>query len=211
METNAQFSIGLQGGSNLSEMDFTNNPKYKFTEVKYSQGFIGGLLVQFLNEKHAGVQAELNYTQRGWIEKDTIAGNNLKFKNQVNYLELPILTHVNVGGGNFRMIFDIGPYIAYALSANETITDLNNGSEEHNDITFNKDEHNRFDYGLLAGGGFEYRMPFGKLATEVRYTIGLGNLSKIKFQESEVSQFRVLAILVRYTIPLNKGPELNPE
>ncbi len=207
MESNAQFSIGLQGGSNLSEMDFTNNPEYRFTEVNYSQGFIGGLLIQYLNEKHAGVQAELNYTQRGWIEMDTIADNNLKFKNRVNYLELPILTHVNIGGGNFRMMFNLGPYIAYALNAKESVTDLNNGAEESKDITFNKDEHNRFDFGLLAGGGFEYRMSFGKLAAEFRYTIGLGNLSKIKSQESEVSQFRVLALLVRYTIPLSKPPD----
>jgi hypothetical protein len=57
--------VGLQGGNNLSKMSFTNNQDYRFTEIDNQQGFIGGLVVQFLGEKHAGVQAEINYSQRG--------------------------------------------------------------------------------------------------------------------------------------------------
>ncbi len=203
-KVNAQFHIGIQGGSNLSTMDFTNNLEYKFTEVNYTQGFIGGLVVQFINEKHTGVQAEINYSQKGWSENDTIGSNNLKYINKVSYIEMPIMTHINMGGGNFRGLFNIGPYIAYAISAKKSVKDLNTGSEESLDYTFNSDTDNRLDYGLMAGGGFEYRFPFGKLAAEARYTIGLGNINKVKAQESEVSQFRVISVLVRYTVPLNK-------
>jgi hypothetical protein len=70
-----QISVGFQGGNNLSKMDFTNNQDYRFTEIDNQQGFIGGLVVQFLGEKHAGVQAEINYSQRGWIENDTTGAN----------------------------------------------------------------------------------------------------------------------------------------
>ncbi|MCK5280151.1 MAG: PorT family protein [Cyclobacteriaceae bacterium] len=209
-DASAQFSIGVQGGSNLSKMDFTNNPEYRFTEVNYTQGFIGGIVIQYLNEKHAGVQAEFNYTQRGWNENDTTAGNNLKFKNQVNYIEMPILTHVNIGGGKLRGLFNIGPYIAYALSAKKSVEDLNSGSEESADYTFNSDTDNRLDFGLLVGGGFEYRFSFGKFAAEARYTIGLGDINKIKIQQSELSQFRVVSVLVRFTIPLIK-PKKDPK
>ena len=204
VETNAQFSIGIQGGSNLSKMDFTNNLEYKFTEVNYTQGFIGGFVVQYLNEKHAGVRAEFNYTQRGWSENDTTGENNLKFKNQINYIEMPILTHVNIGGGKLRGLFHIGPYIAYAISAKKSVEDRNSGSEESSDYTFNSDTDNRLDFGLMTGGGFEYRFPFGKFAAEARYTIGLGDINKIKVQKSEVSQFRVISVLLRFTVPLTK-------
>ena len=200
-----QFSIGLQGGSNLSQMDFTNNAEYKFTEVNYSQGFIGGIVLQFIGEKHAGVQFELNYSQRGWIENDTVGINDLKFKNKMDYLELPIITHINIGGGNFRGLFNLGPYLAYALNRSITVTDENTGNSETTEYTFNKDLDNRLDFGLLVGAGFEYRLKRGKISAEARYTIGLGDINKDKVIQSEVSQFRIIAVLVRYTIPLKKS------
>lgn len=203
-QVNGQFYIGLQGGSNLSQMDFTNNAEYRFREVKYTQGFIGGIVLQYLGDKHAGVQFELNYSQRGWVEMDTVGSNNLKIKNDMDYIELPMLTHVNIGGGKFRGLLNIGPYLGYALNRKTTTTDIDSGSEETEDHTFDSDQDNRIDFGLLAGGGFEYRIGKGKLAAEARYTIGLGDINKIKVQQSEVSQFRILAILLRYTMPLAK-------
>lgn len=199
-----QFLIGVQGGSNLSKMDFTNNSEYRFTEINNAQGFIGGIVLQFLGEKHAGVQFEFNYSQRGWIENDTTGANNIKYKNKMDYLELPILTHINIGGGKFRGILNLGPYMAYALNRSITISDLNTGVEESMNYTFDNDLDNRLDFGLLAGGGFEFRSSFGKFAVEARYTIGLGDINKQKAQQSEVSQFRIIAILVRYTLPLGK-------
>lgn len=202
--TKAQLSIGIQGGSNFSEMDFTNNVEYKRTEINYIQGFIGGILVQYLSEKHAGLQAEFNYSQRGWIENDTTDSKNLKYKNQINYIELPILTHVNIGGGKLRGLFEIGPYISYAVSAKKSVKDLLTDSETSADYTFNKDTDNRVDFGLMTGGGFEYRFPFGKFAAEARYTVGLGDIDKAKIQQSEVSQYRIISIIVRLTVPLTK-------
>jgi len=205
-----QFSIGLQGGANLSKMDFTNNPEYRFTEINFSQGFIGGIVLQFLGDKHAGVQFEFNFSQRGWVENDTTGTNNLKYKNHMQYLELPILTHVNIGGGKFRGLLNLGPYIGYALNRTITITDVNTGTDESVDYTFDNEVDNQLDFGLLVGGGFEYRSSFGKFAAEARYTVGLGDIDKDKNVQSEVSQFRIIAILVRYTIPLGKK-ELDPE
>lgn len=205
-----QVSVGLQGGSNLSQMDFTNNPEYKFTEINYAQGFIGGVVVQFIGDKHAGVQFELNYTQRGWIEMDTIGSNNLKIKNKMDYLELPILTHINMGSGNFRGVFNLGPYLAYGLNRSITETDENTGASETIDYTFDSDVDNRLDYGLLVGAGFEYRLKQSKITAEARYTIGLGDINKDKGVQSEVSQFRIVALLVRYTFQLGKK-ELDPE
>ena len=201
----SQVTIGLQGGSNLSQMDFTNNSEYKFTEIKYAQGFIGGFVLQYLGEKHAGVQFELNYSQRGWVEMDTIGANNLRIKNKMDYLEIPILTHINMGGGKFRGVFNLGPYIAYALNRSITETDEDTGASETIDYTFDSELDNRLDFGLLLGAGFEYRLRKSKLTAEARYTVGLGDINKDKAVESEVSQFRIVAVLVRYTFQVGKG------
>ncbi|MCG8307397.1 MAG: PorT family protein [Cytophagales bacterium] len=199
-----QFSVGLHGGSNLSQMDFSNNPEYKFTEINYSQGFIGGVVVQFLGEKHAGVQLEINYSQRGWIERDTVDVNNLKIRNKMDYLEIPVLTHINIGGGNFRGLFNLGPYLGYALNRSITVTDENTGNSSTAQYNFNNDKDNRIDFGLLVGGGFEYRLRRGKLSAEARYTIGLGDINKDKVVQSELSQFRIIAVLLRYTYQLGE-------
>ena len=201
--SNAQVTIGVQGGGNLSTMSFDNNPEYKYTEVNYTQGFIGGLVLQFINVKHTGIQMEFNYSQKGWVEMDTTQGKNLKYNNRMDYLEFPILTHVNIGGGNFRGLLNLGPYLGYALNRSSQLTDLNTGSSESSNYTFDKDLDNRIDFGLLVGGGFEYRSSIGKIAVETRYSIGLGDIDKNKGNKSEVSQFRVLGVLVRYSIPLN--------
>ena len=82
-----QFSIGLHGGGNFAKMDFTNNQEYTYTEIDNQQGFIGGIVLQFLGEKHAGVQAEFNYSQRGWIENDTSGIAYLKYKNKMKQFQ----------------------------------------------------------------------------------------------------------------------------
>jgi hypothetical protein len=205
-----QISVGFQGGNNLSEMDFTNNQDYRFTEIDYKQGFIGGFVVQFLGEKHAGVQAEINYSQRGWIENDTTGVEYFRYKNKMDYIEMPVLTHVNIGGGKLRGLFNIGPYIGYALNRKITTQNVDTGVEETVDYTFNSEKDNRFDFGLMVGGGMEYRFGFGKLSAEARYTVGLGDVNKEKFYQSEVSQFRIISVLLRYTIPLSRQ-QANPE
>lgn len=207
MASLAQVSVGIQGGANFSKMDFTNNSEYKFTEIKSTNGFIGGVVVQFIGEKHAGIQFELNYTQRGWIETDTIFQKDIEYNTKMDYLELPILTHINIGGGNFRGLFNLGPYLAYALNRKTIKTDNITGAEETIGYTFNGEVDNRIDFGLMVGAGFEYRTTIGKFSTEARYTIGLGDVDKVKVRQSEVSQFRILSVLLRYTIPLKKSKE----
>ena len=86
-----------------------------------------------------------------------------------------------------------------------TVTDENTGNSETTEYVFNKDLDNRLDFGLLVGAGFEYRLKRGKISAEARYTIGLGDINKEKVIQSEVSQFRIIAVLVRYTMPFKKS------
>ena len=208
--TKAQLSIGFQGGNNLSKMDFTNNQEYTYTEINNQLGFIGGFVLQFLGENHAGVQAEFNYSQRGWIENDTTGINYLKYKNKMDYLEMSILSHINIGGGKLRGLFNIGPYVGYALNRSITTENVDTGTSETVEYAFESKKDNQFDFGLMVGAGMEYRFNFGKIAAEARYTVGLGDINKEKFFQSEVSQFRIVSVLIRYTIPVLK-PKINPE
>ncbi len=200
----AQFSIGFQGGGNLSKMDFTNNQEYTYTEIDNKQGFTGGIVLQFLGEKHAGVQAEFNYSQRGWIENDTSGVEYFRYKNKMDYLEMPIISHINIGGGKLRGVFNIGPYVGYALNRSITTENVDTGTSETTEYSFDNKRDNQFDFGLIVGGGMEYRLKVGKITAEARYTVGLGDINKEKIYQSELSQFRIITILARYTFPLIK-------
>ena len=75
----------------------------------YLLGYNGGLIFRYISEKNVGMQAELNYSQRGWSESDS------NYERQLNYIELPFLTHIYFGNKT-RFFFNIGPKVSYLIS-----------------------------------------------------------------------------------------------
>ena len=70
--------LGLNGGMSASMLYF--NPQVK---QSFLTGYNGGLTFRYIGKKSLGVQAELNYSQRGWKESDGL------YARQLNYIELP--------------------------------------------------------------------------------------------------------------------------
>ena len=121
----------------------------------------GGFIFRYVNEKSLGVQAELNYSQRGWNE----AGGT--FAKRLDYVEIPFLTHIYFGN-NVRFFFHIGPKIGYLLQ--ETVLSNNNPNsttEQHV-----QGVQNKFDYGLALGLGGLF-----KIKKQVFQFEGRGNFS----------------------------------
>ncbi|MDZ7605217.1 MAG: porin family protein [Cyclobacteriaceae bacterium] len=167
-----------------------------------------------MSDKHAGVQIETNFAQRGWIVNDTTSGKDIDTVNAMNYFEMPMLSHINIGGGKLRGLFNLGPYLGYALSRQVTVKNGITGAEDSWDYQFDNDKDGRVDFGLAVGAGFEYRFSFGKFAAEARYLFGFGDVDKQKESQSEVSQFRVANLLFRLTVPLKKekpNPPSDPQ
>lgn len=105
-------------------------------------GYNGGLVFRYIAEKNAGVQAELNFSQRGWTESSGL------YSKQLNYLELPFMTHIYMGKKN-RFFINIGPKISYLLSENELL----NNTTASTQLQQTTNIQNRFDYGLCGGIG----------------------------------------------------------
>lgn len=193
----AQLSLGFRGGANYTTMDFTNNPDFRLQKPLYRLGFQGGVVIQYANDAHVGLQGEFNYSQKGWLE-ETNETTNTQYERQINYLEFVALTHIFIGKNKLRFLINIGPYAAYALSATEWTRDMSSGVEISNPYILTDSADNRLDYGLLLGAGFEYVFPFGTVHLEARYEFGLGNVSKVKTTASELSQNRVISVTVGY-------------
>ncbi|MDH6355040.1 hypothetical protein M2132_001377 [Dysgonomonas sp. PH5-45] len=172
-----EWNFGVGFGPTFSTVD--TDPKLK---TKYTMGFHGGLSARYIAEKYVGVLAELNYSRLGWETdfKDNPGG--YEHSHRLNYLELPFMTHITIGD-KVRFVINIGPKIGLLLSEKETMNDnlkklLVSEDIPANMITYQyyRDADIKFDYGLIAGLGVEFRTGVGNFMFEGRYAFSLGDI-----------------------------------
>ncbi|NDP20324.1 MAG: PorT family protein [Paludibacter sp.] len=131
----------------------------------YLSGYNGGLVFRYIAEKNVGMQAELNFSQRGWSESNGL------YERQLNYIELPFMTHIFVGKKN-RVFLNFGPKIAYLVSEKE----LKNSTLNSTDIQHTTFIQNPFDYGLCTGLGVLFNIRGNILQLDTRANFGLSDI-----------------------------------
>jgi len=154
------FSFGTAHGISMSSINF-----YPTVAQKSLKGYYGGIAVAYISEKHFGLQAELNYSQRGWSEQS--GSDNMQ--RRINYFELPIMTHVYFGN-HFRWMINLGPKIGYYLSESKS-TNMASPPTEYTLAIANK-----LDYGICAGSGFEVNTGAMSYVLEARYSYSLSDI-----------------------------------
>ena len=209
------FYVGLSGGMHASQVDF--RPLILQT---YRIGVNGGIAAKFISSQNesgnilAGIIGELNFSQRGWTEEfDYERFPDFAYSRALNYIDLPFMTHVNVGRGNVRFIFNAGPQISFLLSDNATMSralaDHIAGSDRPSHLWARYDsfEHlKRFDYGIIGGMGLQIRTPIGHFDLEGRYFFGLGDVLESRRGRNAVfsrSAHRVIPIRLTYYVRIN--------
>ena len=163
---NPQFKIGVGAGPIFSRVDFVSSVPQTNT-----QGLSVGLSAKFVSEKNLGVLAELNFTQRGWKEdfSESEISTEHAYSRTLNYIELPLLTHIYFGNKNVKFIINLGPQVSYMISDKANMNDaLSNYIDgvlaENPDFPIGiqyKPIDSKFDYGLLGGMGIEFNTPLG--------------------------------------------------
>ncbi len=170
-----ELSFGVNAGMTISHINF--NPKV--SQGNLSQ-FEGGLSFRYITEKHFGLLGELNISQRGWKEeKDSIPDH--RYTKSLLYAELPLMTHIYFNlGSRMRLLFNLGPQIGYLLS--ERVLDenviLDPGTENDPPIQYTTPIQHKFDWGIVVGGGVEFRTGLGQFIAEARYYYGLSDIYK---------------------------------
>ncbi|MFN8334259.1 MAG: porin family protein [Cyclobacteriaceae bacterium] len=96
----------------------------------------------------------------------TDVGSTLKLYS----VEVPVLARVHAG----RWYFNAGPYTNYILSG-KSIT-----PEATRKISFaeNGNGYKRWEAGVQAGAGFQFRIKRARMAVDVRYSHGLSSISR---------------------------------
>lgn len=166
--TNAQMHAGLKAGLNISDVvvnDLEDAPPNFDTKL----GMVGGVYFNYQFHKLFAVQPEVYYTMKGAKLKDDYNDMTLK----LSYVEIPVVLQfiVPLKDSPVKPIVFVGPSVGFNLTA----------KTEHNDngnIIDNKDNTKSTEISLVFGGGVS--LPIGKneIGVDVRYNLGLSNISK---------------------------------
>ena len=191
-ELRNNWAIGVNGGLNMSSVSFEPSIKQQS-----KNGMAMGFTARYMCEKYfsmmCGIQAEVNYVQRGWNEKIEDGSNNT-YTRTMNYLEIPLLAHLAFGKDaldkGMKFFVNAGPQIGLFLSESEQMSDNWDTSARPNGIVqqYGKMVENKFDYGILGGAGLELSTGIGHFLLEGRYYYGLadfwGSTKKDEFSRS---------------------------
>ena len=191
-EERQNWAVGVNMGMNMTKVDFS--PRIK---QKSHNGMAFGLTARYMCEKYfnmiCGIQAEINYTQRGWKE-DIEDGTEDTYSRTMNYVEIPLLAHLAFGKDaldkGVKFFVNMGPQVAFFLNEKEKMSENWNPSGRPNGVIqqYGKMVENKFDYGLLGGLGLELSTKAGHFLLEGRYYYGLadfwGSLKKDDFGRS---------------------------
>ena len=124
-EVRNNLSVGINGGLNMSKVDFSPSIKQKS-----KNGMSMGITARYISEKYfnmlCGIQMELNYSQRGWNE-NIEDGTENTYNRTMNYKEVPLLAHLAFGKDaldrGVRFFLNLGPQFGLFLNEKENMSE----------------------------------------------------------------------------------------
>lgn len=185
----SQLSVGYRFGMGEHGINMEPAPleRYQKSYIRQSHG----LVIIFNNINNAGLQLEVNFAQKGWLEKiDTLEGSF--FKREINYIEIPAYSHFEIGRRMIRPVVIAGPYIGFKIKDKYT---QNKFDEQVNREEFNHymQESRNIDLGIKIGIGL--RVNIGKhfgVFGEVHYDLETaGGLDIFKDKPDKISASRL--------------------
>ncbi|WKZ60264.1 MAG: porin family protein [Cyclobacteriaceae bacterium] len=200
-----------KAGMTLSTLDaetFASNPG-DFDSYKNVTGFSVGVGYRIGFGDLISLQPELLFIQKGWKNEygyDDGFGYTETYTEtaKLNYIELPILLRIALGPDKFKFHINVGPSVGYGINGKydyeskiDYYGDISTFSTD-GDIKFEEmpenyegpDEFipNRIELGAQIGGGVTL---FNKILVDVRYGLGLTDLSDDGKSKNRVLQFTV--------------------
>lgn len=171
--------LGGKIGGNMSRVFFTPSIKQTFVP-----GINAGLSFRYIEEDYFGLIGELNFTQRGW--KEDFENYPYEYQRNLNYLEIPLLSHIYFGKDN-KFFINLGPELSVLLGestkANFDYRNIDNipdfPKKLRTTYQYQMAADNKIDYGITAGMGGEFSIGgTSSLSIEMRAYYGLGNVLK---------------------------------
>jgi opacity protein-like surface antigen len=168
--------FGIKGGLNITTLAYSGSVEW-WDNLGYTNGPIFGVFFS-LGRGPVTIQPEVFYSRRG-SKLEINASDHIVYRSE--FLEVPVLVKWNVISGPISPVVFAGPFGAFSFSYKEIKTI--GGTTLTTDIS---EGHSKSDYGLIFGGGLEYKLKSIKLILEGRYTMGMRNIE----YQSETDSFK---------------------
>lgn len=168
------FKLGFNSsrlyGANVAEFE-----EYLQYEMKARGGLnVGSFIIVPLGTYFA-LQSEFAYSQKGAKTTPEVEGVKVKVTMSLDYLEIPAIFRFYIPSEtDFHPSLYAGTYFAFKLSSKVK------GEAEGVKIEGDIDNVRATDAGFVFGAGFDFNLPVsarGKIAFDVRYTLGITSLS----------------------------------
>jgi hypothetical protein len=161
--------VGLKGGLNLSNL-YVNEADDENARFGWHAGFYA----QLLSTDAFAIQPEVNFSTKGsGVTYGTVGPNGVSLNHEqkfnLSYIDIPVLAVFKLGRA---AEIHAGPYWSYLVRA-----DIRNKSGDPNNefTTADRDNFDKWDYGLVGGIGFN----LGKAAQlGARYNYGLNEIAE---------------------------------
>ena len=161
---NAQFKAGILGGVNIASFDVEND------EISSRVLWGAGFILSYDLGAYFTIQTEPVYLKKGGIREQQDSDPKLTLSQ--DFIEVPILLNFGYGEKS-KVHLIVGPTFGFTLSS-DLEADIS-GIKFEADII---DLTESIDIGLCFGGGFSTEVSPGALFLEIKYNLGLTNLSK---------------------------------
>ena len=180
LAVHAQWRVGVTAGTDYNV--FSMDKQYQSDwQIDGRWGFTMGITGQYNFLDWLGVRADLNWTQKNYRRQRNRVPIDYKYFN--DYLQLPVMASLSVGGEKLRGFVNLGVYGGYWLSSHREGYDMHlfqgktySFSEK---VEFDNDRDQRWDCGLVGGLGLEYHFAKHWAAqVEVRYYYSTTSVQK---------------------------------
>jgi hypothetical protein len=194
-------TIGARAGVNVSHMRKYTPPDLFKKRVIPGSDLAVVMRVDF--NKFIGIQAEVEFSQKGqgWKRSQDSARFTGRFV--ANYVQFPVLAAGRIGSDKIKGVLLIGPYFAYwtgGYTQNSVSVDKRTVDENHTKYELTVNDM-RFDVGLTTGAGADFKVGKGWIELMARHNLGL--LSTVKKNSGLPKVYNcnfTLSLGYRYTI-----------
>lgn len=195
-------SIGTRQGVGLSQLFATGNGFSRdfFINQEFNTGYVGGIIIQQMANRTVGFQGGALYANKGWSQ--ILGENGQVYTNDLNYLELEGLTHLQFGKGNFKFFIQGGIFGGYVLSSSDNFEEIADPATIR--YRYDPDSDNKLNFGLKGGGGFSLDTNAGTFQANVLFGQALGNLIDTSDTTRALfTQVQTIEVGITYLLLLN--------
>lgn len=168
-------SVGFLGGFSLTTVTGTaiENGTPVPLRVAGVTRALGGACLEFGRGRFA-LEPELLFSGKGYRTRGTPGGPAVTVVNELNYVEAPVLLKVRLApNGAVCPYLGAGPSVGFLWSAQSR-----NGTAASAVTADVKGALSSYDYAAVIASGIAWSIGLGTLSAEVRYALGLANISQ---------------------------------